>query len=455
MKRAPTALRAIGGFGIAVAVLSVAATAAVVVLAPEPVQRQMTGAEAVAALRQGSPTLERRYGPAPEGQRAVMLEGVITAALQKRNGTVRVVWPDAGYPGPKSMTFRMKDETLSNLRKTGSTSMILVGKPGGTFEMVSSTEVDAVVQASLLNMPMPAFTAAVRQDDGRWLTVSPIEPFLTGWQRNVLMALAISLLLLAPLAWVFARRLTRPFRALSHALGDSAEPIPQTGPRELREAADTIAAMRTRLVDAATERTRILTAVAHDLRTPLTGLRLRVENVAEPQRGRMIGDIDRMQAMIGEVLGFAQDTAAASEPINLRPFVAQILAEMDHADDEIALLPGPEAAVRVPPLAFRRVIENLIRNALDYAGSGTIAIGHDGAEVVIVVCDTGPGIPAEDRERLVRPFERGEASRNRATGGTGLGLSIVQEFAVRYRGGFALKQALGGGTLAELRLPIP
>ena len=197
----------------------------------------------------------------------------------------------------------------------------------------------------------------------------------------------------------------------------------------------------------------MLTAMAHDLRTPLTGLRLRIEAAPEPQRTRMVADVERMQAMIGEVLTFARDAAATPEVFDVRPLLAEIVDEMQGCGTSSELLEGDEARISAPATTFRRAIENLLKNAIDYAGGGVLSVERIAAHVRITVADTGPGIPTADRERLLRPFERGDASRNRNTGGAGLGLSIVRDFAVRYQGDFSLTDAPGGGTLAVLDLP--
>ena len=446
---------AIGGFGVAVATLSVAATAAIVLLAPQPPALRMSPAEAVAALRGQTTGFVRRYAAdPPRGVRADMIEGVIAAELRRPPADVRVVWPQGTWR--EGMNFRTRSPGVALPLGKGiarSTSFVLVERQKGRFEMVAPRAATRALRTSLLALPMPAFAASVREPDGRWLSVQPARPFLAGWQRNILIALAVSLLLLAPLAWVFARRLTRPFRALAGALGGTAEAVPEEGPRELREAAAAITTMRSRLAAEATERARMLTAIAHDLRTPLTGLRLRVEAAPEPQRARMVADIERMQAMIGEVLAFARDAAVPTEVLQIRPLVAGIAADMGAGGATIRVAPGDDARIAVPALAFRRVIENLVRNAIDYAGGGTIDVRPIGRDVIVSVADAGPGIPAADRERLLRPFERGDTSRNRGTGGAGLGLSIVHEFAARHRGNFTLADAAGGGTVAALRLP--
>lgn len=333
-------------------------------------------------------------------------------------------------------------------------TFVAIRNQKGTFEMVQPGALNGPVRSTILGLPLPAFSASVQEADGQWLTVQPVRPLVGGWQINILIALALSLLLLAPLAWFFARRLTRPFRALAGALGGSADAIPVEGPRELREAAEAIAAMRADLAADAKERARMLTAIAHDLRTPLTGLRLRIEAAPEPQRTRMAADVERMEAMIGEVLAFARDAVSPREQVAVRPLVADIVADTKTEDAPIRLLPGDDAHVCVSALAFRRAIENLIGNAVDYAGGGTIDLRRADDHVILAVTDTGPGIPAADRDRLLLPFERGEASRNRDTGGAGLGLSIVQDFATQHGGRFTLKDAVGGGTVAELQLPI-
>jgi signal transduction histidine kinase len=455
MRRAPSALVAIGGFGIAVATLSVATTAAIVILAPQPPVQRISAGEAVAALRAPKPGFDRRVvAEPPRGARLTMLERLIAAELGRPARDLRVTWPD----GTVRMGLHVEKATVRGVPNPGAptlpSSFVLLQRGRGRFEMVAPGAASGAIRNALIGLPMTAFVASVRQADDRWLSVTPTRPFLGGWQRNILIALAISLLLLAPIAWLFARRLTRPFRALAGALGGgSAAAVPQEGPRELRDAAAAIAAMRNRLAIEAAERARMLTAIAHDLRTPLTGLRLRIEATPEPQRARMVADVERMQAMIGEVLAFAREAATPVEVVDVRSLLTAIIDGMARGSVTVQLLPGDEARIVVPEPAFRRAVENLVRNAIDYAGGGTVTVRHDDATVLISVDDDGPGILAVDRERLLRPFERGDVSRNRDTGGVGLGLSIVRDFAARHRGAFTLADAPGGGTIATLRLP--
>ena len=378
------------------------------------------------------------------------LENSIAAKLQRPRASVVVTRLDEAASGG----VRNRQSAATDNAAPHGQTMIFRSTSDGLFEKLDPNVQSQEYLNAEINMMRPAFAVSIRQRDGRWLRVEPSQPLLSPWQRNMLISLALTLLLLVPLAWIFARRLTRPFRALAGALGDNADAVPQEGPRELREAAAAIDAMRTRLAIEAAERARILTAIAHDLRTPMTGLRLRTESAPEPQRTRMIADIERMQAMIGEVLNFARDAAAPVEIVDVQPLLADIVQEMDARGRKTRLLDGDDAQIAVSKPTFRRAIENLLQNASDYAGGGSVRAKRTAHEVEIIVSDKGPGIPADDRERLLRPFERGDASRNRETGGVGLGLSIVRDFAARNHGSFELCDAPERGTLAVLRLPI-
>ncbi len=451
MKRAPSALVSIGGFGVAVAMLSIATTATIIVVAPPPPTFRMSAADAIEALRAPPPGFERDIiSRPPPGERLKNLENSIAAKLQRPRASVVVTRLDEAASGG----VRNRQSAATDNAAPHGQTMIFRSTGDGLFEKLDPNVQSQEYLNAEINMMRPAFAVSIRQPDGRWLRVEPSQPLLSPWQRNMLISLALTLLLLVPLAWIFARRLTRPFRALAGALGDNADAVPQEGPRELREAAAAIDAMRTRLAIEAAERARILTAIAHDLRTPMTGLRLRTESAPEPQRTRMIADIERMQAMIGEVLNFARDAAAPVEIVDVQPLLADIVQEMDARGRKTRLLDGDDAQIAVSKPTFRRAIENLLQNASDYAGGGSVRAKRTAHEVEIIVSDKGPGIPADDRERLLRPFERGDASRNRETGGVGLGLSIVRDFAARNHGSFELCDAPERGTLAVLRLPI-
>ncbi|KZE12125.1 MULTISPECIES: sensor histidine kinase [Sphingomonas] len=446
--RRPSALTAIGGFSVAIAILSVAITASIVLLMPDPPAVRLTLADAAAALRGAENGLVRSIGAPPAGPPNPIQQQVLAQALGRPVGDVRVVWLDAPpRKRPVGEVIVVTPHRGSGSPFPGGT-MVLQMKGGRPMRVVDRLP-DGPLGTVLLRLPQPPFAAGVRLSDGRWLTVRPAAPLLGGWRWKVLVALAVSLVVLAPLAWLFARRLTRPFRVLARAIDAGLDPPQAQGPRELQEAAGAILQLRTRLAAESEDRLRMLTAVAHDLRTPLTSLKLRLESVPEPQRARMVADANRMQAMIADVLDFARTADATRHPVGLRPLVAEVVADAP----AMTLDPGPEVTVSVVEAGLRRAVENLVRNAVDYAGGGRIAVARDGDRAVIEVIDTGPGIAPADRTRLLRPFERGDASRNRDTGGVGLGLSIVQGFAERHGGTLELADAPGGGMVARLVLP--
>jgi signal transduction histidine kinase len=432
----PSALTAVGGFGVAVALMSVATTAAIVVLVPEPPARRVTPWAAMNALVYGGQGFIRYRSAEPRGHRLPWVEQLLAIELRRNADEVRVVWiapasrvgERVGGMPPQAMTDRVFSAT--ELARLGWRD-----------------------RRNLLKAEQPALVASIRTDEGDWLSVRPDPPWLNAWRFKVLAALGGSLALLAALALLLARHLTRPFRDLAEALGHRSAILPTGGPRELRDAVAVIAETRSRLEEEVSERSRMLSAIAHDLRTPLTALRLRVETAGGAKRERMIADIERMQAMIRDILEFTQAAAMPRERLAVRGLLKEAVAEMPGGEGRLRLLPGREAWVEVPPLGLRRAVENLMRNALDYADDGDIELLVGDGMVSITVRDDGPGIRGEDMERMLRAFERGEVSRNRETGGVGLGLSIVQEFAAREGGRFELAANTGGGTLATLTLP--
>jgi signal transduction histidine kinase len=429
----PSALTAIGGFGVAVALMSVTTTAAIVVLVPEPPSPRVSPWAAMTALAYGGQGFHRYRSAEPRGPRVPWIEQLLAIQLKQDADDVRVV---------RLMPADGGAEIVS---------------PGGMTERVFSGAELARMgwreRRSLLKAEQPAMVASLRTDDGDWLSVRADPSWLNPWRVKVLAALGASLALLAALALLLARHLTRPFRDLADALADGAAILPTGGPRELREAVAAIGETRSKLEEEVSERLRMLSAIAHDLRTPLTALRLRVETVEGAKRERMIADIERMQAMIRDILEFTQAAAMPRERLAVRGLLKEAVAEMPGGEGRLRLLPGGDAWVEVPPLGLRRAVENLMRNALDYADDGDVELVARDGVVSITVRDDGPGIRGEDMERMLRAFERGEGSRSRETGGVGLGLSIVQEFAAREGGRFELAANPGGGTLATLTLP--
>jgi signal transduction histidine kinase len=309
---------------------------------------------------------------------------------------------------------------------------------------------------------------ALQMPEGQWLVAEMLLRPVWPWHSNAfLVTFGVMSAVAAMLTLWAVRRLVEPVSTLAgaaEALGRdvNAPPLPETGPAELATAAaafNTMAARIRRFVD---DRTFLLTAIGHDLRTPITRLRLRAEFMEDDdQRARMLADLDELEAMVNATLAFGRD-ATPSEPavaVDLAALVNTVLTDAADARPELPAealaYAGPDhLAVTARPVALKRALVNLVANALNYGGSATVRLmpPQDG-QVVLHVDDDGPGIPPEELERVFLPFQRLEPSRNRETGGMGLGLPITRNIARAHGGDVTLQNRPGGGLRATLILP--
>lgn len=270
--------------------------------------------------------------------------------------------------------------------------------------------------------------------------------------------LAVTLLMLT----LAVRQTTRPVTLLAREVarfGDdlNAKVLPLRGPRELRELSAAFNTMRDQIRGLMDERTRMLAAIAHDLRTYLTRLTLRAEFIAdETQRAKAGADLAEMAQLLDDTLLFARQDAGRGDgarAIDLRRELETLVALRREMGQTVVLAPDIAARVWSSPLALRRMLDNLIDNAVRYGGAVTLDVRRLEGQVEIMVLDDGPGLPAEALATLTAPFERGESSRNRRTGGAGLGLSIVQALAKGQGGRLILSNRPEGGLAATITLP--
>lgn len=306
------------------------------------------------------------------------------------------------------------------------------------------------------------FQAAVRQSDGRWLTVEPHAPLgVDPWQSRLLLVTALAALAVSPLAWAFSRRLAKPISQLADGaerLGrdPGAPPLKIGGSAEVAVAVAAFNQMQERLRRYVEDRTSMMGAIAHDLRTPLTRLRFRIESTPEPLRSELAADIEEMQAMVASALAFVRDAAVPRERLKL-----EVASLVETVMDEAALTGAAAAVERADrvvvdgdPLALKRLVANLVDNALKYGRRAQARVFREGDVAVIEVDDEGPGIPDSEIELVFEPFHRVEGSRSRETGGIGLGLAVVRAVARSHGGDVVLRNLQPRGLSARVTLPL-
>ena len=364
---------------------------------------------------------------------------------------------DGSADTPRRKTVELTREQAEVTAQLHMRHMVPRGDDGAI--VINSTTREFTVLAHRLTFA--PFSASVRQPDGRWATVEPPRGLLSPWQTRLLLALGISMLLLAPLVWWLAQRLTRPIRVFADAaerLGANpdAEPLAPSGPSEVRTAIHAFNDMQGSLRRHMRQRTQTVAAIAHDLRTPLTRLRFRAEQAPEAVRDRMAADIEEMDALIAQAMAYVRGEATPDrrEAFDLDALAADCAARFSETGGAVTFDGGGELPVEADPAALRRALGNLIANAVKYGGAARVkAFAQDGRAVILIE-DDGPGLPDEELEAVFEPFHRAERSRSRESGGAGLGLTVARQ-AVRAHGGeVILSNRSEGGLVARLQLPL-
>lgn len=499
MKR-PTSLPVliqVGALAAAAVIASQAVAFAVVVLSPDPRPDGFSVSEAANALRgrpavtQDGRDLRRRLGEAPvSGPPDEPMSGVIATLLARELETtpdrIRVrldhprrapaVWHGERIRSGENLILERKlppgepkklaIDPLPPARVAAGAQSFVTILPSPDREDPSTVRVRGMVQFHQSlgirsdRLTFGPFTASWRLDDGQWATVEPPRSLLSPWQQRILLALALSALILAPLVWWMARRLTRPIRVFAEAaerLGadPDAEPLIPGGPAEVRTAIHAFNDMQAAIRAHMRQRTQTIAAIAHDLRTPLTRLRFRAEQVPEAVRDRMTGDIEEMDALIGQAMAFVRGDAATDrrERFDLDALASACAEGFAETGAQVRFEGGVPLVVDADPAALRRAIANLIDNALKFAGQARVRVLSMDQQAVIEVEDDGPGLAEDELEIAFEPFHRGERSRNRETGGAGLGLSVARQAARAAGGEVILINRVEGGLTARLTLP--
>jgi signal transduction histidine kinase len=313
--------------------------------------------------------------------------------------------------------------------------------------------------------PRPAplsLTIAVRLADRRWLNAATLlPPASPAWAWSTLTWLALMAVAVTIIVVFSVRRITRPMRALAAAAerlgrGEEVPPLPEEGPREVRQSSRAFNEMVERLQRFVRDRTRMLAAISHDLRTPITSLRLRAEFVEDPEvREKILETLAEMQEMVEAVLSFAREDAAREETRNmdLTALIASLCDDLADGGLDVKFAETQQLLYRCRPVALKRALNNVIINAVAYGTRARVAVADLDTAYEIMVDDDGPGIPEAELDRVFEPFLRLETSRSRDTGGAGLGLAIARSIYRAHGGDIALANRPGGGLRATIRLP--
>lgn len=309
--------------------------------------------------------------------------------------------------------------------------------------------------------PPPWASVSIRLGSGQWLNASADVPPVPPLGGVFLASFVISAIAVATVGALGVRWASKPLQQLAGAAdrlgrGESFAPLPETGPKETRQANIAFNRMRERLDRFIRDRTAMLAAVAHDLRTPITSLRLRAEFIDDEEiKARILETLAEMQAMSEAVLAFARGDAESepTRPMDVTALVESVVEDTAAGGRDASFADSPAVTLACRPFALRRALSNLIDNAIVYGVRARAKVEAHAGEVRILVDDDGPGIPAAELERVFEPFVRLEGSRSRETGGAGLGLAIARTIARGHGGDLRLENRPAGGLRATLTLP--
>lgn len=317
-------------------------------------------------------------------------------------------------------------------------------------------------RAHAMALGLRNFIVQVRLRDGETVTFQQVLPEeVIAWPARLLLILLLLVVSVALLAGLAVRALTRPLAVLADAAAELGRdirrpPLKEDGPLEVRRAARAFNTMQERLIRYIEDRNRILAAVSHDLKTPITRLRLRAELLDDAAlKEKVLADLDDMQGMAQASLDFLRG-GEDSEPVaavDLNALLESLQEDAEDAGQPVRVSGAAREPLRCRPLALKRCLTNLLDNALKYGRQAELAVEDGPDRVRLKVRDRGPGIPEAELEKVFEPFYRLEGSRSRDTGGVGLGLSIARNIARSHGGELSVRNGPQGGLEAVLELP--
>ena len=402
-------------------------------------------------------TVARLLERAEGAERALVLEAAGTRLRRFTLGPEPLVGPEAAlHPRLRARLLgRMGLDPGRDVRLSEGPAAHRPGAGGRLHGHLHGRLTEAGIAPVELRLSIPL-------DDGGWLNVTSRV-----WRPGVQLPPAIlgttlvSLALLMGALWLGLRRITGPLRRLAEAadaVGGDAQPVemPRDGPREVQALAEALTRMQRRLAGMMADRTRMLAALGHDLRSPITALRLRAEMVEDAEtRERMTATLDEMQEMVEATLAYARGVSPDQppEPVDLARLLADLASELSETGPAVTVAAPAPAVLPLRRLAVRRALRNLLENAQRYGGGAHVRLEAENGAARVVIEDAGPGLPEGDLERVFDPFVRLETSRSRETGGTGLGLPIARAILRAHGGDVRLANRAAGGLRATVTLP--
>ncbi len=371
------------------------------------------------------------------------------------------VWPapQAFRADSPSAQFRARLQNL--LDKRYPLKVVVSDKPLASSRHDNGTRMMHMEHMGMTAPEALIFLAQVQLSDGAWVTFeNRINDEIFTNSTSLLINLGALIIIVLLVSLIAVRVATRPLTLLAQQadkLGSDINqpPLPETGPTEMRHARHAFNTMQSRLQRFIEDRSRLLTAISHDLKTPITRMRLRAEMLDDDeQRKNFTRNLDEMQAITSETLDFlrADDANENLQAIDVCALLETIKEDAMEIGQNVVIESCQLTPYPARPLALKRCLVNLIENAIKYAGSATITASETDTTVSINISDSGPGIPEQQLDAVFEPFFRVETSRSRDTGGTGLGLSIARNIALSHGGEIQLVNRKEGGLAAILSL---
>lgn len=337
--------------------------------------------------------------------------------------------------------------------------------PSSDPPMAAASIVKAIgsdYRLTFLEIPGPNahFQAHLNLADGAPLTID-VTPTPVPVARWLPVVLLIQLAVLLLCTWLAVRLAIGPLTRLAQAV-DNLDPdqpgvqLDESGPREVRYAAVAFNALQARIAAHLKERMQLLAAISHDLQTPITRMKLRVEVMDEGvERDKFWNDLDEMEHLVREGVAYARSMDSSTEAtcrVNLDAFLDSLVFDYQDSGAQVERHGNSGTLLETRPHALRRVLVNLVDNALKFAGAAELHVSCEGSTTIIRVLDNGPGIPGDELDEVLKPFYRVEGSRNRSTGGTGLGLAIAHQLIQTMGGRLTLSNREQGGLCAQIEL---